>query len=329
MLDATANPKLLRKVFEGIEQRYIQPSLEWPPNVYVKQWGDSSVSQRELGLNEFEDSARPASTKLTQWLDHIRSELHGLRRTLRVGVITHKSIKPMVIERVKSWGFKTVTGLHFYDLRGSNKFVDYHVLLILGCPIPNINDFDEECQAFFHDDPTPLDFRRKNKKMGLEMRDDRTYPVSVYGYWNPPVSDYYQQKCQSELYQALHRLRPNIDRRYKRHVFIYTNMPIPGVKVDEITNDQGKNRNWLAAQVVRTQIAASGECTVQELIPSAKDKGAEDRTVEQYIRRNSEAIVILAGAWYVKGKRGRGEEASRFVSRPPETGNSLTPRVSH
>ena len=95
-------------------------------------------------------------------------------------------------------------------------------------------------------------------------------------------------------------------------------MPVTGVRVDEIMGDRSKG-NWTIAELVKTQLATSSEITVQKLVPLVLTGTKKERSVEQRIRRNGDAIAILAGAWFVRGKRGVGGEANRFVREPSRT----------
>ena len=233
-----------------------------------------------------------------------------------VGVITHKAIEKELADLIRSWQFKTVRSMHFGNLRGSNDFGKSKILIVLGCPIPNLTGFKEECQAFFYDDRRPLNFHKNNAALVLKMRDGRRFPVSVYGHWKAAVSSYYKQKCQAELYQALHRIRPYTERRYDRHVFLFTNMPVPGVKVDHVIVDP---ESWgsQVAQKVEELLTDSEKVTVKELatvVPPRKSKKAS--SVEKSITNNGDAIAILAGAWHYPGTRGVGGTANRFAKNP-------------
>lgn len=319
VLDATADRDLLEYVFPhtSIKGPFRPPSPEWPANVHVHQWAGSIVSKKELGFyNDDSDDVGPDASKREKWYDRIREALDGLDRRWQVGVITHKDIREELAAKVRTWGFKTVKSMYFGNLRGSNEFEKSRILVVLGCPIPNLTGFEEECQAFFYDYPKPLNFHRNPKALDLEMRDGRKFPVQVYGSWEPPVSAYYQQKCQAELYQALHRIRPYIRKRYDRHIFLFTNMPVPDAKVDEVLVDTAKNRNWPVAQKVKELLAGAEVVTVKEVALLVAKDGQNPRNVGKTIDNNGDAIAILAGAWFYRGTPGRGGESNRFAKNP-------------
>ena len=204
-----------------------------------------------------------------------------------------------------SWGFETDGSMYFHNLRGSNDFEDCQVLVVLGCPIPNLCGFQEECQAFLHDEPKPLLFKPNNKTLYLDMTDGRRYGVTPYGYWKGPVSKYYWQKCQAELYQAIHRLRPYIPKDYDRHIFLFTNMPVKGVQVEEVKVDT-TTWCWQAAQYVKSQL------TVKQELPAAEVAEAVGKTAKT-IANNGHEIAVLAGAWYHSGTKGKGGTVNRFT----------------
>ena len=282
--------------------------------MHVHQWGDSVVSRTELGRDyENDDDTHYEASKLEEWFQRIKLALDPLDRKLSVGVITHKVFHEQLEERIKSWGFKSVRSMYYFNLRGSNEFEKSRILVMLGCPIPNFTGFEEDCQAFLYDDPDPLDFHRNQKALALEMRDGREYPVQVYGTWNPPASEYYWQKCQAELYQALHRIRPYIPKKYDREIFLFTNMPVKGVKVEEVIAGPD-NWNWKVAHIVKESLKRHGEVTVKEIASRVSESDGILRSVERHIADNGDAIAILACAWYLHGTRGQGGTANRFAN---------------
>ena len=191
------------------------------------------------------------------------------------------------------------------------------MLVILGCPIPNLSGFLEECQAFLYDEAEPLDFHRNNKALDLVMRDGRTYRVQVYGTWNSPASEYYWQKCQAELYQALHRIRPYRPQKYARHIFLFTNMPVDGVEVDEVIPDT-ESWNWHVAQMVKELLNSQEEVTVKEIALRVAESDIKLRSVHKRIADNGDAIAILADAWYHHGTPGKGGTSNRFTKSPTQ-----------
>lgn len=307
VLDATADVRLLRKVVPVVNKIYRPPEPGWPDNVHVHQWANSIVSRTELGdSNDDTEEAPYNSSRLDIWYERIKQALDGVDRKLRVGVITYKAIHLQLKAKVESWGFQTVRSMYYFDLKGSNEFEKSHILVLLGCPIPNLTDFEEECDAFLHDHPEQLNFHRNQKALDLVMRDSRKFGVQVYGTWKSPAADYYRQKCQAELYQAVHRLRPYIPRRYQRDIFIFTNMPVQGVEVDEVLVDTEKNWQVAAAQLVRSRLVEADQISANEVATAVVK-------TPKSIANNGDEIAILAGAWYHSGTKGQGRAVNRFT----------------
>lgn len=319
LLDATADRQLLDKVFPGLASPKLSVP-EWPSNVYVHQWADDSVSKGDLALSgsmDAENGDEPVTdkAKLESWLERVKGELKPLDKKLRVGVITHKAIHELLRHDVESLGFKEVKSMYFYNLRGSNAMKDCHVLVILGCPFPNLNEFQEECEAYLWDEYKPLNFSRTNAKSVLKMVDGAEFPVSVHGYWNSLVSSYFKQKCQAELYQALHRIRPyDTSHKYDKHIYLFTNMPVQDTLVHRVMVDEGSWK-WKVAQVVKERLGGHEESTVNDLAQVVGEPGEKPRTVERRISDNGDAIAILAEAQFLHGTPGRGGTANRFARR--------------
>ena len=315
VLDATADMELMGELL-SVRESFQPPLPDWPKNVHVHQWADSSASKAQLGFHSEDDAfGNNNDSKLESWFERIRQSLDGLNRNWRVGVISHKGLHTKLEDRVRSWGFKKVESLYFYDLRGSNDFLKSRILVILGCPIPNLTGFEEEAQAFFYD-KAPLDLTKKTRSQKLVMRTGQQYPVSVFGYWTRPASNYYHQKCQAELYQALHRIRPYIPSRYQRHIFLFTNMPVPGVEVDEVLVNTDSNWPWEVAQRVKQALANKEEVTAKVLAESLPSGETTIRSLEKRIGNNGETIAVLAHAHYLRGRSGRGGTANRFAKTP-------------
>jgi hypothetical protein len=310
ILDATADAGLLGMVFRISEKRDFGTPA-WPDNVHVHQWVDDLVSRSTLGLRYKQTAFSPSSIKTRQrWYGRIAEALGDLPREWPVGIITHLTIENEARGAVEAAGFSDVRSLHYGDDRGSNKLEDVRALVLLGLPIPDIEDFQEEAQAFLHD-CGPLEFTWEDGGQYLEMRGGPLVAVKVGGYWKEPVASYYRQKCQSGLYQALHRIRPYIPKDYKRHIFVFTNMPVPGVKVDRLLGETAE-RYQRAVAILNEHMVNQGECTVPELARALTDDSASERSVTTWIRRNAAGLAAASGTRYEAGKGGR---PGRFATR--------------
>ncbi len=310
ILDATANAELLERVFPEAESVGVQLDRPpWPDNVHVHQWADNLVTRSALGIS----SGRGAQDR-ERWYGRIGDALSDFDRSVPVGIITHKAIEDEARGALRAQGFSNVSSLHYGAERGSNELEDVYVLVLLGLPIPNPQEFKEEAQAFLYHD-APLVFNWQKNEQYLDMRDGSRARVEVSGHWDEPVAAYYRQKCQSGLYQALHRIRPYIPKDYERHIFIFTNMPVPDVKVDHLMHSEEKGRMEArfarAVDIIVESVAENGECLVPQLARQIALEGEDARTVTRWVNANGDA---LAEATRTRFNRGRGRRPGRFAS---------------
>ena len=265
------------------------------------------VSRQTLGVRSDVGSSTSEDRITRQrWYAQIAGALDSFPSDWPVGIITHKGIREEARLAIKAMGFDDTRVLHYGDERGSNIMECARVLVLLGLPIPNLDEFKEEAQAFFSG-AEPLDFTWEKQQHLLDMRDGSKVPVMVGGYWNEPVASYYRQKCQWGLYQALHRIRPYNPRNYERHIFIFTNMPIPDVPVDHLLGPWGQ-RFDLSLDTLRQTLDKAGECTTTELADILTANGQEGAT--RWVQRNVEALYAAADCEFVPGS---GRNPGRFV----------------
>lgn len=320
ILDATADPDLMGKVFPEVESSVVELGRpHWPDNVFVHQWQDDIVTRGTLGIPFRGDLFSPENVGRRQtWYGRISNAITdaGVTPGQCVGIITHMDIEDEAAEELRGHGFPNVCSLHYGDERGSNELEGVRALVLLGLPIPAPEDFEEEAAAFLYDSG-PLKFQWQRMEQQLPMRDGEKVPVRVGGYWDEPVASYYRQKCQFGLYQALHRIRPYIPQDYDRHIFIFTNMPVPDVLVDDLLRDHKKvaiDARWLdALGYIDSQLSAHGECLVPDLARGlAAKEGVEGRSVAKWIANNGTSLAEKLGVTYTPGS---GKRAGRFATR--------------
>ena len=320
LLDATADPDLMGKVFPEVESSVVELGRpDWPDNVYVHQWQDDIVTRGTLGIPFRGDLFSPENVKRRQtWYGRIANALTdaGVTPEQCVGIITHMDIEDEAAEELRRHGFPNVCSLHYGDERGSNALEGVRALVLLGLPIPAPADFEEEAAAFLYDSGT-LKFEWQQMEQQLVMRDGSEVPVQVGGYWDEPVASYYRQKCQFGLYQALHRIRPYIHQDYDRHIFIFTNMPVHDVVVDGLLRDQQKvaiDARWQEAAVyIENALAEGRECLVPEVAQAlAAKEGVDGHTVAKWIGNNGAGLAEYIGVTYTQGK---GRRPGRFATR--------------
>ena len=131
------------------------------------------------------------------------------------------------------------------------------------------------------------------------------------GYWNGPVASYFRQKCQSGLYQALHRIRPYlVDPEDERHIFIFTNMPVQDVIVDELLrgpeSQRVVDRRNRALQFLGEGIEEDGRLTVRalaELLSPLENMSID--TLLEWVSENGESLAAEAELEFTPGHRGQ------------------------
>ena len=307
MFDATADERLVKKVFSWVSTHNVDNS--WPSNAHVYQWADNLITQGTLGMAS---AGRPGSfIKRTWWYERIKDALnsHDIDNQETIGVITHAGIEDEITTYLNGAGFPNVTTIHYFGQRGTNELENHKVLVLLGCPIPNPVGFQEEAQAFFDgDDLLNFDTWDDHDDF-LEMVDDTKYSVVVKTYrGDENLEAYYDQKCKFELYQAVHRIRPLI-RDDEMNIFVFTNMPIPGSKVNEVL---GPTATRFHKSV--TALKSYDELTVPQLAEILVDIELSESAARRWVQREAREIAKRAGREFIPGKQGR---PGKFVRSAP------------
>ena len=299
-LDATVEPNLLGRVFGPFgSQETLSISMGLPDNVSVYQWIDDTVTMTTLGLYPHDKGRNSREV----WYDRLAADLIPYDRNIAVGLVTHKAIEEEVKQEVRNLGFTNVKSLYYGKLRSSNRLKDVKVLILFGCPIPSPDAFLEEAQAFFYDDePFGIDSAYSKRPESLVLKSGGEITVKVGGYYSDSrLQDYFKQKCQYELYQAIHRCRPlRTKPNQKQSILVYTNIPIPEVPVDNALG-------WLGryAERLRLLMTESEACSVPHLARLVRQDD-KFNTVEISIRRHPKELAELAGVeWDSSARRFR------------------------
>ena len=308
IFDAAANEQLVRKVFSWVSIHNVEKP--WPLHAHVYQWADDLVTRGTMGMS---GAGRPGSfATRTRWYDRIKTALnsHGIDKDDPIGVITHSAIENEITRHLNGEGFLDVTTLHYFGQRGTNELENHRVLVLLGCPIPNPVDFREEAQAFFaYDDLLNFDTWEDQTEY-LDMVDGTKFPVVVKTYrGDANLEAYYDQKCMFGLYQAIHRLRPLIRDDDEMHIFVFTDMPIPGVKVQEVLGPTA-TRFHLAV----TTLISYNELSVPRLAKELIERSFSESAARRWVQREAEEIAKRAGYEFIPGIRGR---SGKFVKGTP------------
>jgi hypothetical protein len=310
ILDPTADPSLLNKVFD-VTATFTKDVPPWPKNVIVHQWVDDLVTRNALGMRSSTNQASQlGKAARSRWYARVQSPLDGYSQDWAVGIVTHKEIEDEARESIEAMGFEDVRSMHYGAERGSDQLEDVKILILLGFPIPDIDAFKEEAQAFLYDE-RELDFNWEIREQFLDLTDGGTAAVQVSGYWNGQVANYFRQKCQSGLYQAVHRIQPYlVASNDERHIFIYTNMPVQDVVVNELIpgpeSQRVVDRHDRVMRFLRDELEETDRLSVRALAESLSP--LEDMSIDtllEWVLENGESLAGEAGISYTPGHRGQ------------------------
>jgi hypothetical protein len=172
----------------GLKVKVNHLEVQPPPNMQLihvntgKRWNKTSLVDRSSSIDQQRYAVRVVQEILKQ--EGIVPE--------RLGLITYKRIEDRVGEmlgvatyRDETTGKECPLSLHFGGLRGSNLLKECDVLVVIGTPMPALEDIMRYAQAIFYEDTEPI----------LNCHDERFKLVADY-------------LIQSEITQACHRNRP-------------------------------------------------------------------------------------------------------------------------
>ncbi|MCH7738401.1 MAG: hypothetical protein IH872_13500 [Chloroflexi bacterium] len=321
ILDPTADPSLLNKIFE-VTATFTKDVPSWPKNVIVHQWVDDLVTRNALGMrSKTNQMSALGKAARNRWFSRIQKSLDRYPRDWSIGIVTHKEIEDETREAIELMGFNDVHSMQYGAARGSNELENVKILVLLGFPVPDIDAFKEEAQAFLYDE-RQLDFNWEIREQFLDLTNGGTAAVQVSGYWNGQVAAYFRQKCQSGLYQALHRIQPYlVAPDDERHIFIYTNMPVQDVVVDELIrgpeSQRVVDRHDRVMQFLRDELEESDRLSVRalaELLSPLEDMSID--TLLEWVQENGESLAAEAKFSFMPGHRG---QVARFEKQRHES----------
>ncbi len=244
--------------FPGRRVTVIEPELEVPSGVRVVQHIDKGFGKTSLLQSEL-DFARA------------RRELQRVRERFpdeKVGCVTHKA----AAEKLKNQ-MPDVQFLHFYGQRGSNALKDSRALVVMGTPCPNPEGLLRQAEAFYAEDRKVHSYSVLRSYVAKVDGEDLAVPYRVMG--DRRLSSWLDARREQELFQAVGRARlyDTEDLRDEQGVFdfmeperrvgskkqactvyAFTNVPIPGLEVDEYVSAIGKKLKTQKA-VTETNIA--------------------------------------------------------------------------
>ena len=245
--------------FPGRRVTVIEPELEVPSGVRVVQHIDKGYGKTSLLQSQL-DFAR-ARKELQKVSERFPGE--------KVGCVTHKA----AAEQFKGH-FPDIEFLHFYGQRGSNALKDSRALVVMGTPCPNPEGLLRQAEAFYAEGRKVHSYSVLRSYVARVDGEDLEVPYRVMG--DRRLSSWLDARREQELFQAVGRARlydtedvrdlqgwlgfmePEVRDRSKKQactVYAFTNVPIPGLAVDEYVSAIGKTLKVRKA-VTQTRIAA-------------------------------------------------------------------------
>lgn len=211
LLDATANPELLKSTFPDLETTVINPKR----NAHVIQ-----VTHQVAGKGAMQQERNQKD--VGAFLMAVEA-IHGAG-----AVISHKDameVLPVPEKWVGGW---------FNNIRGSNEYENCPVGVIVGRVEPTGQSIERLTRGLFYDKPVSL-------ALGLQyVKVERGYRMRSGEYWGTDVSEHPDPLCQSmletkreaEVLQAIDRLRLVNDGECKT-IYLLTSVPVD-VTVDKL-----------------------------------------------------------------------------------------------
>ena len=192
VLDATVSPQLLHALFPDTPIEIIQPHLALPCPV-------TQIVRSDWAKSTLNDARRRE-----QWFEGVSSHIRHDRPTL---VVCTKRWAPDLQQALQERGHTQVEVAYYGNLRGSNAYVGYDVILAQVYN-PNLQGIVRQGRALFADDPDPLIERMTVEERTLTSVDGETWTVSVPTFADARLAALLEQQREAELLQAALRGRP-------------------------------------------------------------------------------------------------------------------------
>ena len=248
--------------FPGRRVTVIEPDLEVPSGVRVVQYLDKGFGKTSLLQSEL-DFARAKRE-----LERIQQRYPGQK----VGCVTHKA----AAERFRGY-LPEVEFLNFYGQRGSNALKDSRALVVMGTPCPNPEGLRRQAEAFYAEERKLQNYSVLRSHVVKVDGEQLEVPYRVMG--DRRLSSWLDARREQELFQAVGRARlyDTVDGAYQYPLFesereggkklactvyAFTNVPIPGLEVDEYVSFIGRGLKQRKA-VTQTRIAQLVQAILQ------------------------------------------------------------------
>lgn len=257
--DATGNGRLYERLL-GMPVKTVQPNIEMRGRVY--QFWASLNNKGALAVTPDGDEQRRAQSRKLERLNLEIARILERGQYQRPGIISYKTLIDDLAPDVE-----VVRG-YFGAERGTNRFVDCDVLIVVGTPQPPLPALVDAAAMLFDERIAAFDAAWSTRDLQFA---GQPYAYPIGGFWDDPeLQLMLEQSRDAELLQSVHRARPL---RRDVDVWLLTNAPLDGLPVDLVSLHDlfdaptgvdayswPEVRRWAAARV-----NALGRLTVPEL----------------------------------------------------------------
>jgi len=241
---ASMTEEQVQEFFPERKVTVLEPDLEMPTGVRVVQYIDKGYGKTSLLQSETDFSR--ASRELKKI-----SERHAGQA---IGCITHKA----AAERFQVQ-FPDMQFLHYYGQRGSNVLKDSRAVVVMGTPCPNPEGLLRQAEAYHVGESKIHNYSVLRKHQVKVNGEQLEVAYRVMG--DKRMRSWLDARREQELFQAVGRARlydtENVPEKVQLELFptaapvesgkkkrctvyVYSNLPIPGLQVDEYVSDIGE-----------------------------------------------------------------------------------------
>jgi hypothetical protein len=278
ILDATANPQLLRALFPlapiRVERPHIPGALR-VVQVIGRDWAKTSLRAR--------DSER-GSRRREGWFDEVASHIRPGRPTL---VVCTRECEDELRAALVARGHAEVKVGHYGALRGSNAYQGHDVILAQVYH-PNLEQVVREGRALFADDEEPLNEQIVLAEPQLTDATGASWRVPMPTFADPRLAALLEQQREAELLQCALRGRP-FDHPDVQITLLF-GLPVPGLLPTVIVEAaQSEQSNAGRERAVKVRLCA----TAQQLL----DGGVRVIDVQQLTEAAQVSVVTTRKHW--------------------------------
>jgi len=190
-----------------------------------------------------------------------------------------------------------VTWTHYSAILGVDLWKGYDVVILIGRDQMPADAAEEQARAVYYDQPTTLTLTGEYRKVTRHhrMRDGSAVGVEVHVHDDPRVQRRVEAKRERGMCQMIDRLRL-IHGKDGREIIILSNLPLPGVEVDEMTTlNKVLNNRAPQQQLARLIDFAHDQWGVLPMVPEFLYENAAEivgsvRTARRMVKELTKAI---------------------------------------